>query len=117
MTGTAGVDRGWGLFRVSGKAIEALFEWSEQQDLRIPAQFHSHRYGAFLSPIDQREGFNVLGFISCVIPAFEQPSEDSKKWGWWTFDGTAWVATSPALLGEGDVQVVSFDEDGVRSHA
>jgi hypothetical protein len=117
MAGETGIERGWGRFRISAAAIDALFAWAEERELRIPAQFHSHGIGRGLSPVDRREGFNVRGFISCVVPEFHSPPTDPAQWGWWLFDGVAWVETAPAIVVEGGVTVVTWDEDGVRTDA
>lgn len=117
MAGDRGVKRSWGLFRISGEAIDQLFGWSDEYGLRIPVQFHSHQRGPELSPIDKQEGFNVLGFISCVVPTYQDPPVDLTEWGWWAFDGATWLSTPAAVLDTGDVETVVFDEDGVRPYA
>lgn len=115
--GRKGVERGWGFFRISGLAIDGLFEWAETHALRIPAQFHSHMYEAFLSPTDQRDGFNVRDFISGVVPSFAQPDADPRVWGWWSFDGRKWIGRPAPMVTSGDASVVYFDEDGVTADA
>lgn len=115
LAGERGVTRRWGLFRVSGRAIDRLFAWADEQGMRIPAQFHSHKLGAFLSPTDQRDGFNVKDFISAVVPQYADPPADPTAWGWWLFDGEAWIATAPPAVSAQGAPVVVFDEDGVRA--
>jgi hypothetical protein len=61
-------------------------------------------------------GFNVEGFITSVVPFFRNASPDPAVWGWWIYDGTAWIEAEPPAVGTGEFQVVSFDEDGVREH-
>jgi hypothetical protein len=117
LAGDRGIERAWGLFRVSGRAVERIFAWAEERALRIPAQFHSHDRGARLSPLDRREGFNVRGFISCVVPSYRTPPTDPGAWGWWWFDGTAWVHAPGPVLRADEVTVVTFDEAGVRARA
>ena len=94
--------------------MDVLFAWADESGLRIPAQLHSHGGQAFLSPVDQREGFNVTGFISCVVPFYRRPPTDPNLWGWWMFDGLAWVPARQPWVEAGNVEVVVFDEDGVR---
>jgi hypothetical protein len=117
MAGETGIERAWGRFRVSALAIDVLFAWAEERGLRIPAQFHSHGIGRDLSLIDRREGFNVRGFISCVVPEFHDPPSGPNRWGWWLFDGASWVETAPCTVVDGGVMVVRFDEEGVRGQA
>lgn len=93
LTGTKGIERNWGLFRVSGEALATLFDWADERELRVLAQWHSHKHDAFLSAVDLDGGFNVQGFHSAVIPNFASPSSDPADWGWWTFDGIGWVET------------------------
>ncbi len=117
MAGETGIERAWGWFRVSASAIDVLFAWAEERGLRIPAQFHSHGIGRDLSLIDRREGFNVRGFISCVVPEFRDPPSVPNGGGWWLFDGASWVETASCTLVESEVMVVRFDEEGVRGEA
>ncbi len=115
VAGTRGITRGPGLFRVSGKAIDRLFSWVDGQNMRIPAQFHSHGAGAFLSKTDRREGFNVKDFITCVVPNYIDPPSHPTAWGWWTFDGEDWTRLPPPRLTEVTAGFLVFDEDGVRN--
>lgn len=109
-----GVDRSRGVFRVSGRAIDQLFTWAEERELRVWAQVHSHPSGSFLSDIDEREGFRVDGFISAVIPNFSDPPEAPSEWGFWRFVDGAWAAIEPARISGGAGSVFTFSEDGVR---
>ena len=113
MAGQEGIERSWGSFRISATAIDVLFGWADERGLRIPAQFHSHGRGSRLSPIDRREGFNVPRFVSCVVPRYDNPPCEVARWGWWLFSGRAWVATEPASVITGEVETVTFDENGV----
>src|ERR1700737_1068201 len=112
-----GIERSWGLFRISGLAIDRIFEWAESRDMRIPAQFHSHMLGGALSPTDKKHGFNIPGFVSCVVPEFLSPRSQPAAWAWWVFDNGLWVTYPPPLSGAGDVAAVWFDEDGVQERA
>lgn len=114
LAGEKGIERRWGLFRVSGKAMDRLFALADGQGLRLPAQFHSHGGRAFLSKTDRQHGFNVTDFISSVIPDYVDPPSDAGAWGWWVFDGSKWASLLPPPTPDGDVKVVVFDEDGVR---
>jgi hypothetical protein len=109
-----GVERSRGIFRVSGAAIDQLFAWAEERELRVWAQVHSHPRGSFLSDIDEREGFRVEGFISAVIPDYGDPPEAPSAWGFWRFVGGAWSAIEPAHTTGAAGSVYTFSEDGVR---
>lgn len=109
-----GVERSRGIFRVSGRAIDQLFAWAEERELRVWAQVHSHPRGSFLSDIDEREGFRVEGFISAVIPDYSDPSEAPSAWGFWRFAGGAWSAIESAQTTGAAGSVYTFSEDGVR---
>lgn len=113
MAGRKGIERSRGVFRISATAIDVLFGWADERGLRIPAQFHSHAWGSRLSPIDRREGFNVRGFVSCVVPRYGDPPCEVASWGWWLFSGRTWVATELASVVTGEVATVTFDENGV----
>lgn len=108
------MDRSRGIFRVSGKAIDQLFSWADERELRVWAQVHSHPRGSFLSEIDKREGFRVEGFISTVIPNFGDPPEVPSEWGFWAFVGGVWTPINAARATRGDGSVFRFSEDGVR---
>jgi hypothetical protein len=113
--GALGITRRYGLFGISGAALDRLFTWADDHSLRIPAQFHSHGGRAFLSPTDLAHGLSVRGFVTCVIPFFREPPDDPARWGWWRFDGRKWlIETPPALYEDGAIPSVIFDERGVR---
>jgi hypothetical protein len=115
LTGQAGITRRRGLFAVSGPAIEQLFSWAADSDLRIRAQVHSHAHGAFLSATDLRHGFDVAGFISAVVPHFTAPSAEPGDWGWWQRTATQWQASSAPRVVAGPASIVRFDHGGVRA--
>jgi hypothetical protein len=109
-----GIDRNPGFFRVSGKAIDRLFEFADQQSLRVWAQVHAHPRDSFLSITDKRDGFRVAGFLSGVIPDYAMPPLNPADWGWWTFVNGAWqTAPSPTTI-DMTGRVVIFDETGIR---
>jgi hypothetical protein len=114
VAGETGISRHPRMFRISAKAIDVLFARSDEYGYHIPAQFHSHGATAFLSDTDRRDGFNVTGFISCVVPSYLDPPRDHTRWGWWEFQGQMWMATSPPTVGTNAVKLIVFDEDGVR---
>jgi len=116
LAGDKGIDRTWGIFQVSGEALGTLFEWADDRDLTVLAQWHSHRREAFLSKTDLEHGFNVPGFRTAVVPHFEAPSSDPTQWGWWTFDGTRWVEFAGPACGASGFRVISFEEGRVHEH-
>lgn len=114
LTGEEGIDRSWGLFRVSGLAVATVFEWAADHELRILSQWHSHRFEAFLSKTDLDHGFNVPGFRSAIVPYYEQPSSDPRDWGWWMYQHGSWVETAAPELDGGDFSVITFEEGRVH---
>jgi hypothetical protein len=115
LAGTAGITRRRGLFAVSGIALDRLFTWADEHRLRIPAQFHSHGGRAFLSPTDLAHGLSVRGFVTCIVPFWDDPPDDPTDWGWWRFDGRDWRdEVSPELDAGRSMDVVTFDEEGLR---
>lgn len=114
LAGTAGIDRHPGLLVFSSDALNPLFSYAEDHDLQLRAQVHSHRYDAFLSATDTAGNIRMTGFIASVVPNFATPDADPRAWGWWTFDGTGWTATEPALVTAQGTKLVTFDADGVR---
>jgi len=115
LAGTAGISRRRELFTVSGSAIERLFSWAGDHELRIAAQVHSHAREAFLSPTDLRHGFDVAGFITAVVPHFAQPSREPDHWGWWQRSPSAWQPRRAPTVVAGAVRTFRFDEAGVRA--
>jgi hypothetical protein len=114
LAGTRGVLRTPLQFTVSGQAIEVLSEWADEHSLRILAQFHSHRDGAALSPIDRVGGIRVENFVTTVVPTFSNPPTDPTRWGWWRFYRGDWMPEPRPISGAGGVQAVLFDEVGTR---
>jgi hypothetical protein len=114
LAGHRGITRRRDLFMVSGAALAMLFEWADDLDLTIVAQWHSHRRGAFLSRTDLEYGLNVPGFHSAVVPFYKDPSVNFLDWGWWTYEGGRWIASNPARkVADDDFLQVTFDEEGV----
>ena len=112
--GEAGIIRERLLFQVSALALDQLFGFADQRSCRIPAQFHSHAAGAFLSFTDQQLGFRVNGFTSAVIPRFTDPPAGVPTWGWWRFSSENWTPCQPPQTKGDDMEAVTFDEEGVR---
>jgi hypothetical protein len=113
--GEVGIVRERRLFQVSAFALDRLFDFADQRSCWIPAQFHSHAVAAFLSPTDQQLGLRVEGFTSTVIPNFANPTSKVSAWGWWRFLSEDWIACQPPHT-EGDgVEILIFDEEGVRA--
>jgi hypothetical protein len=99
---------------ISGAAIEVLCEWADDAGLRIVAQFHSHRRGTSLSPIDKVGGMRVQEFVSIVIPRFANPETDASSWGWWHFDSRTWRTRAAFDVVTGRTRTIVFDEGGVH---
>lgn len=115
LAGQAGIVRRRDLFTVSGGAIERLFSWAGDAELRIRAQVHSHARGAFLSRTDLRHGFDVDGFITAVVPHFASPSVRPGDWGWWQRGSGRWQAQRAPDVIAGPVRIFHFDERGLRA--
>lgn len=115
LSGTSGIVRRHNLFQISARALDRLFTYAAAYDLWIPIQFHSHGIGAFLSHADETYGLCVEGFISVVIPYFAQPPADMSAWGWWQYTEGQWLERMAAKDADGEISVVSFDEDGVHA--
>jgi hypothetical protein len=115
--GTRGVERHWGRFALSGRAISQLLRFLAQHDLVTLAQVHSHRGRAGLSRTDLEHGFSVEGFTSAVIPYYERPPHDPQGWGWWRYQGGQWRDINAYTLATDSPPVISvtFDEDGVHA--
>jgi hypothetical protein len=114
--GTTGITRRRNMLQISTRALGRLFDYADDNDLRAPAQFHSHETRAFLSHTDAMHGLRVDGFTSLVVPGFTRPPADPTAWGWWIFCNSVWKTTTPARLGTGDVHLLRFDEDGIHVH-
>lgn len=109
-----GVERSRGLFRVSGTAMEQLFAFADDENLRVWAQVHSHPRGSFLSLTDETDGFRVAGFLSGVIPHYAAPPREPATWGWWTFRDGAWQPAETPGVANRPSRIITFDEEGVR---
>lgn len=112
--GEAGIIRKRLLFHVSALALDQLFGFADQRSCWVPAQFHSHAAGAFLSFTDQQLGLRVNGFTSAVIPCFADPPAGVAAWGWWRFSTEDWAPCRSPRIEGGGLEVVTFDEEGVR---
>jgi hypothetical protein len=113
--GEAGIIRERLLFQVSALALDQLFGYADQRSCWVPAQFHSHAAGASLSFTDQQLGLRVNGFTSAVIPRFADPPDGVAAWGWWRYSSEDWNPCQlPRIRGD-VVEVVTFDEEGVRA--
>ena len=116
ITGEKGITRRRDLFHVSGLAMATLFEWVENRELTVAAQWHTHGRGAFLSKTDLEYGFNVRGFTTTVVPYYRAASADPAEWGWWIFDDGEWVAApTPAPVWSG-FSIITFEEGRVDEH-
>lgn len=115
MAGTTGIVREPYLFQISERALDRLFTFADDRRLWIPIQFHSHRLGAQMSRTDELHGLRVEGFVSTILPRFENPPADVAQWGWWQFRAGDWRPCEPATVQSLDpISVYAFDEDGVR---
>ncbi len=112
--GDEGIVRQRNLFQISERALDRLFTFADDRDLWVPVQFHSHGAGAFLSLTDADHGLRAEGFTSAVIPGYRDPPTDIHQWGWWRFTAGRWGRVSGACVGDGLVELVRFDEVGVR---
>jgi hypothetical protein len=115
LAGTTGIVRERLYFQISERALDRLFSYADEASLWLPAQFHSHAEGAFLSRTDKEHGLSVDGFVSAVVPDFAGPPAEPSAWGWWEYHSRLWhQIASPQTLPAGEVRIVLFDEDGVR---
>lgn len=115
LAGEAGIVRHRDLLTISRSAIERLFTWAGDAEMRIRAQVHSHARVAFLSRTDLHHGFDVDGFITAVVPHFAAPSADPGDWGWWQRGGGRWQARRAPDVVVGTVHIVRFDEGGLHA--
>jgi hypothetical protein len=117
LAGARGVQRHWGRFALSARAVSQLLRHLREQDLIAAAQVHSHRGAAGLSHTDLEHGFSVDGFTTAVIPYYEQPAHDPGGWAWWRYQAGRWRSIEPFSLcpRTASVSAVIFDEDGVRA--
>jgi len=114
MAGASGIVRRPGLFQISERALDVLFNHVDKRDLWVPCHFHSHRFEAFMSRTDASHGINVEGFICTIVPNFECPPSDTTDWNWWKFtDGSWYPIASPRTREDVVHETLTFDEDGV----
>jgi hypothetical protein len=109
-----GITRSWGLFQVSGKAIEKLFDWADGEELHVAAQVHSHGLSSFLSETDINYGFSVDGFQTTVIPSYCNPPFLPQQWRWWRFTNHRWIEVASPELGGQNCRIIKFDERGIE---
>ena len=115
LAGDSGILRRSGLFQISERALDRLFAYSDERELWLPIQFHSHQFEAGMSRTDALHGLRVEGFISTIVPRFTEPPADVSQWGWWQFRNGAWQSRPPAAVQHSPLtRVVVFDEDGIR---
>jgi hypothetical protein len=116
MAGSAGITRHRLAFQVSELALDQLFGFAADRGCWVPAQFHSHAAAAFLSITDREHGLRVHGFTSAVVPDFAHPPAALAAWSWSRFADGCWIAAPCPLAADGGLEVVTFDEDGVRGY-
>jgi hypothetical protein len=116
LTGEVDIERREQLFHVGGLALSTLFEWADEQELSVLAQWHTHRRQAFLSKMDVEQGLNVPGFVTSVVPDFERASPAPDRWGWWTYNGAAWAPTAPPAVTTAPFRTVTFERGRVHEH-
>lgn len=114
LAGRTGVRRRRHHFRISALAIGRLFDWAVEHDLSVAAVVHSHRHDAFLSGSDLQGGFSVPGFVTAVIPRYQDPPAEHRRWGWWKYGEGEWRDLTAPPLYRAPVTIIGFDEDGVR---
>lgn len=116
LTGEVGVERRRDLFIVDGLALAALFDWADDHDLSVIAQWHTHRGRAGLSKTDLEHGLNVPGFHTAVVPFYASASPEPATWGWWTFD-RSWKSSAPPRTDAGlSHQTITFEHGAVHEH-
>ncbi len=81
LAGDTGIVRDRGLFQISERALDRIFAFADDHDLWIPAQFHSHKVGAFLSRTDQRHGLCVDGVHLSRDPDLRLPTSGPRAVG------------------------------------
>jgi hypothetical protein len=112
--GEVGVIRRRDAFAVSGVALGRLFDWATDHELAVVALVHSHGGRAFLSAVDLDHGFSIPGFISAIVPFYNDPSSNINDWGWWRFDQQEWRDLPVPSEGDTSFTEITFDERGVR---
>jgi hypothetical protein len=114
LPGQSGVRRRANLFEISGEAIGRLFEWASESERSIRAQIHSHKRTAFLSRTDLKFGFNVEGFVTCVIPHYADPPKAPAGWGWWEYRHGSWQPRKAPVVVAGAAEAIEFDAEGLN---
>jgi hypothetical protein len=114
LLGARGIVRRPDQLIVSGKAMARLLDWADRKALVVRAQVHSHGREAFMSETDGRFGLTVEGFIAAIVPDARIASASVADWRWWEFEQGAWSTRLAPATTNRAIQVVEFDEDGVR---
>ena len=115
VAGELGILRRHNLFQISERALDRLFTYADESGFWIPVQFHSHRFGAFMSNTDAEHGLRVEGFVSTIVPQFSHPPGDVGSWGWWQFQHGDWRPCLSAAIHDGEpAAALVFDESGVH---
>ena len=110
--GSKGVRRHRNFFEISADTMGELFDRAADEALMIRAQLHSHRRSAFLSRTDLEHGFDVEGFVTCVVPRYADPPNDPALWSWWRFEGGSWNrCPAPAVI-SGPCEQIDFARGG-----
>ena len=112
--GARGIVRRRDLFEISERALDRLFVFADESELWAPIQFHSHRLGKFLSRTDREHGLRSEGFVSVVVPKYDDPPTSMEAWGWWRFRSGAWTTSPSCAVAEAAIRIIEFDEAGVR---
>jgi hypothetical protein len=110
---TQGIIRRPDHFSVAGEALERLFDWAGDHQLRVRAQVHSHGGPAVLSRTDRAHGLNVPGFTTAIVPFFADPPRTPAAWGWWRHENGDWRTVPPAAVKVYPASIVRFDAGGV----
>ncbi len=111
--GTVGITRRYGLFGISGLALDRLFTWADDSTCHSGAV--PLAWGARLSlpdrPCARLERPRLHHVCHPVLP---RPPRDPSRWGWWKFDGSMWkTETPPKIDADAQAATFTFDEDGV----
>jgi hypothetical protein len=99
------------LFQVSAETLGGLFDLASEEELLIRAQLHSHGRGAFLSRVDLEHGFDVEGFVTCVVPRYADPPREPAGWSWWRFESGEWARCPSPVVVAGGCRRIDFAEE------
>jgi hypothetical protein len=113
LAGTQAINRRPDHFSVAGEALERLFDWAQNHQLRVRAQVHSHGGPAVLSRTDRTHGLNIPGFTTTIVPFFADPPRTPLAWGWWRYEDGDWRTVPPAAVKAHPASIVRFDAGGV----